>query len=202
MTRRAARIYDTPGYLLHATAWRETSLVIQAFSRDHGIMTLVAKGAKRPHSQLRPVLSAFQPLLLSWTGVRDVKTLTRAEANGLTPLRGRAFMSAWYMNELILRLLAREDPHPVVFDAYQLALQDLSISANPDTQGALPLTTILRRFEWTLLQEAGYGLDLPAPDFNNPQEVREIRAPLRDRLDQLLERPLLTRRVLLDLYGS
>src|SRR5699024_11687839 len=117
-------------------------------------------------------------------------------------LCGSAFMSAWYMNELILRLLAREDPHPVVFDAYQLALQDLSISANPDTQGALPLTAILRRFEWTLLQEAGYGLDLPAPDFNNPQEVREIRAPLRDRLDQLLERPLLTRRVLLDLYGS
>jgi|SRR5690625_785334 len=202
MTKRAGRIYDAPGYLLHATSWRETSLVIQAFSRDYGVMTLVARGAKRPHSQLRPVLSAFQPLLLSWTGVREVKTLTRAEANGLTPLRGRAFMSAWYMNELILRLLAREDPHPAIFDAYRQALHDLSMASNTNIKGALPLTAALRRFEWTLLQEAGYGLDMPIPDFADAQAVRRVRGPLRDRLDQLLERPLLTRRVLLDLYGS
>ena len=99
--------------MLHATAWRETSLIVQTFSRDHGCVAMVAKGAKRPYSVLRPVLSAFQPLLLSWTGNGEVKTLTRAEIMGVRALSGTALMSAWYMNELLLRLLPREDAHPL-----------------------------------------------------------------------------------------
>ena len=87
---------------------------------------MVAKGAKRPYSVLRPVLSAFQPLLLSWTGNGEVKTLTRAEIMGIRPLGGTALMSAWYMNELLLRLLPREDAHPLLYDAYDMALQQLS----------------------------------------------------------------------------
>ena len=106
--------------MLHATAWRETS----SFKPSRAIMA-VAMVAKRPYSVLRPVLSAFQPLLLSWTGNGEVKTLTRAEIMGIRPL-GTALMSAWYMNELLLRLLPREDAHPLLYDAYDMALQQLS----------------------------------------------------------------------------
>lgn len=200
MSRRTHRVQDTTAYLLHATAWRETSLIIQAFTREHGVVALVAKGAKRPHSVLRPVLSAFQPLSVSWSGSGEVKTLTRADCIGILPLQGRAFMSAWYMNELLLRLLPREDPHPVLFDAYREALEQLADVA--ETAVRLPVSGSLRRFEWILLQETGYGLDQNMPDFADPDQERCLRPVLRERLDDLLGRPLLTRKVLMELYRS
>ncbi len=138
MSRRVLRVLETPGYVLHATAWRETSLIVQAFSRDHGWVSMVAKGAKRPHSVLRPALSVFQPLLLSWTGAGEMKTLTRAECAGVHPLPGSAMMSCWYMNELLFRLLPREDPHPGLFDAYVIALQRLA--AGQAAAGRHPLS--------------------------------------------------------------
>lgn len=200
MSKRTNRVQDTTGYLLHSTAWRETSLIIQLFTRQHGVMALVAKGAKRPHSVLRPVLSAFQPLNVSWSGAGEIKTLTRADCVGILPLQGRAFMSAWYMNELVLRLLPREDAHPLLFDAYQTALEQLAgIDALPER---LPVPGVLRRFEWILLQETGYGLDQDVPDFSDPDQERELRPLLRERLDDLLGRPLLTRKVLMELYRS
>src|SRR5699024_384382 len=104
MTERRQRADDVPAFLLHATPWRETSLVINAFTRDYGVVGMVARGAKRPQSQLRPVLGAFQPLRLSWSGARELKTLRRAESAGIMPLAGRAYMSGWYLNELVLRL--------------------------------------------------------------------------------------------------
>ena len=192
MSRRLVRVHETPGYVLHATAWRETSLIVQAFSRDHGWVTLVAKGAKRPHSVLRPALSVFQPLLLSWSGATEVKTMTRAECAGVHPLPGPAMMSCWYMNELMFRLLPREDPHPGLFDAYVIALQQLA--AGQTAAGAL------RKFEWTLLQETGYGLDQEPPDFDDAQQEPQLRAQLRERLaEHLAGRPLATRQVLLAL---
>lgn len=152
----------------------------------------MAKGAKRPYSTLRSVLSGFQPLLLSWTGAAEVKTLTRAETLGVRPLAGRALMSAWYLNELVLRLLPREDPHPLLYDAYDAALIQLAAGG-----GA---AAALRRFEWVLLQETGYGVDEPAPDFNDPALEPELRRSLRERLDELLSgRPLRTRKVLMEL---
>lgn len=200
MTRRSHRVQDTTGYLLHSTAWRETSLIIQLFTRQYGVVALVAKGAKRPHSVLRPVLSAFQPLSVSWSGAGEVKTLTRADCVGILPLQGRAFMSAWYMNELLLRLLPREDPHPQLFDAYQSALEQLAeVDVSLDR---LPMPSVLRRFEWILLQETGYGLDRDMPDFSDPDQERVIRPLLRERLDEQLGRPLLTRKVLMELYRS
>lgn len=198
MSKRAHRVHDAPAWLLHATAWRETSLIIQTFSEQYGVLAMVAKGAKRPHSILRPVLSAFQPLLLSWTGGGEVKTLTRAEPAGVLPLAGRAFMSAWYMNELLLRLLPREDPHPVLFTAYKDALTELAGGAGQS--GPVSASAALRRFEWVLLQETGYGLDRQRPDFNDPAQEREARQILRQRLDELLGRPLLTRKVMMELY--
>ncbi|HEY9278867.1 MAG TPA: DNA repair protein RecO [Eoetvoesiella sp.] len=192
MSRRTQRVQDEAGFLLHASAWRETSLIIQTFTRNYGNVALVAKGAKRPYSVLRPVLSAFQPLALSWSGAGEVKTLIRAECAGIRPLGGRAFMSAWYMNELLLRSLPREDPHPVLYDAYDMALQQLAQGSK--AAGAL------RRFEWTLLNETGYGVDEPDPDFDDPGAEPSLRLSLRERLNELLAgRPLLTRRVLMEL---
>ena len=192
MSRRAHRVQDSFAYMLHATPWRETSLIVQAFSRDHGCVAMVAKGAKRPYSVLRPVLSAFQPLALSWTGSNEVKTLTRAETAGIRPLTGASLMSAWYMNELILRLLPREDAHPVLFDAYDMALEQLALGTRA--------SSALRQFEWTLLRETGYGIDADAPDFDDPTKEPALRRDLRERLaEQLAGRPLSTRQVLLDL---
>ena len=192
MNKRALRVQDSFAYMLHATAWRETSLVIQVFSRSHGCLALVAKGAKRPYSILRPVLSAFQPLALSWSGGGEVKTLTRAEVSGVRPLAGGALMSAWYMNELLLRLLPREDAHPVLFDAYDTALAQLASGSRA--------SAALRRFEWVLLRETGYGLDDAEPDFGDAATEPELRRALRERLEaNLAGRPLATRRVLMDL---
>lgn len=193
MSSRRQRVLDAPGYVLHTSPWRETSLILQAFTAGHGRVSLVAKGAKRPYSTLRPVLVCFQPLVLSWSGSSEIHTLVRAESGPVRLLSGRAMMSAWYMNELILRLLAREDPHPGVFAAYEQALDRLS-----DGEGGAPAPT-LRRFEWTLLEQTGYGVDESAPDFEDPVIEPALRQSLRERLDALLEAPLRTREVLMDL---
>lgn len=191
MSSRAQRIRDVGAYMLHASAWRETSLIVQIFTRDHGNVAMVAKGAKRPYSALRPILAAFQPLVVSWSGGGEVKTLTRADLAGIRPLAGRSLMSAWYMNELLLRLLPREDPHPGLYDAYDAALRALEQGSNA--------ASALRRFEWTLLEETGYGMGGEVPSFEEPAEERRMRAVLRAQLDELLNRPLRTRQVMLDL---
>lgn len=191
MSSRGQRVSHVGAYLLHSSAWRETSLIVQIFTREHGNVAMVAKGAKRPYSALRAVLVAFQPMIVSWSGGGEVKTLTRAELAGIRQLRGRALMSAWYMNELLLRMLPREDPHPVLYDAYDLALKALEEGAS--AAGAL------RRFEWTLLEETGYGLGGDMPAFDDVAEERRMRSVLRARLDELLGRPLRTRTVMLEL---
>lgn len=191
MSSRAQRVHHVGAYMLHASAWRETSLIVQIFTRDHGNVAMAAKGAKRPYSALRPVLAAFQPLIVSWSGAGEIKTLTRADLAGIRQLGGRSLMSAWYMNELLLRLLPREDPHPVLYDAYGAALEALEQGAS--AAGAL------RRFEWILLEETGYGLGGGMPAFDEPGEEKRMRAILRSRLDELLGRPLRTRTVMLEL---
>ena len=142
-----------PGFVLHSYPYSETSLLIESFTRDHGRVPLIAKGAKRPQSIWRGVLLAFQPLLISWSGKGDVKTLTGAEWQGGLPLlQGGALACGFYLNELLLKLLAREDPHPRLFDDYRVALEGL---AGPGDQA-----TCLRRFELHLLRELGYGMSL------------------------------------------
>src|SRR4029077_6076180 len=112
-----------PGFVLHGYPFRETSLVLEVFTAAHGRVALMARGARRPRSSLRGVLLAFQPLLLSWTGRSDLRTLVAAEWEGAyAPLRGEALMCGFYLNELILRLLPRDDAHEDVYGAYREAL--------------------------------------------------------------------------------
>jgi len=150
--RAAAGRHDTePAFVLHAYPFRETSLIVEAFSRNFGRVGLVAKGARRPKSSLRGLLLAFQPLLLSWTGKAELRTLTRAEwQGGQPPLPGLALICGFYLNELLLKLLPREDPHERLFDYYQHAL--LALAREPEP------TVVLRRFELRLLTELGYAL--------------------------------------------
>ncbi len=149
------RIDQQPGFVLHSYPYRETSLIVEVFSRDHGRIGLVAKGARRPMSQLRGVLMAFQPLLIDWSGGGEMKTLVRAEWQGGQPLLGgQALLCAYYLNELLMRLLPREDPHPTLYRAYGDALRALAAGEGQEV--------ILRRFELALLQELGYGLQLDA----------------------------------------
>lgn len=149
------RVDDQRAYLLHSYPYSETSLILDTFSRDHGRVPLLARGARRPRAALRGVLIGFQPLELGWFGAGEVKTLAKAEWLGGVPLlAGRCLLLGYYLNELLMKLLPREDGHPVLFDAYEAALLALA-------QGAADAPE-LRRFEKILLREIGYGLNLEA----------------------------------------
>lgn len=148
------RVQDEPVYVLHSYPWKETSLLLDAFSRRHGRVALVAKGAKRPTSALRAVLLGFQPCQAGWSGRGEVRTLTRAEwVGGLAPLAGLPLLCGFYFNELLVRLLAREDAHERLFDAYHDAVA--ALAARPQARPA-ELESVLRDFEFALLRELGY----------------------------------------------
>lgn len=145
-----------PAFVLHTYPYRETSLIVEAFTEHAGRVAMVARGAKRPRSELRGVLQAFQPLSLSWAGVAELKTLIKAEWCGGLPLPGgAALLCGFYLNELLLKLLAREDPHAPLWNEYGSALRALTADAQPSAQAAT-----LRRFELRLLAELGYALAL------------------------------------------
>lgn len=145
------RIQDEAAFVLHSYPFRETSLVLEVFSRQHGRVPLVARGARRPRSALRGLLMSFQPLSLSWFGKHELRTLHSAEWQGGQPqLQGTALMCGFYLNELLLNLTARDDPHESLFDYYRQTLQRL---AQEDDHA-----TTLRCFEKHLLQELGYAL--------------------------------------------
>ena len=147
------RVDGQPAYVLHTHPFRETSLIIEAFTRDHGRIALVARGARRPRSAMRGLLMAFQPVELGWFGQGEMRTLAKVEWIGGQPLlQARALLLGYYMNELLLKLLPREDAHPALFQAYAEAVYALAIGE--------PSQASLRRFEKTLLKELGYGLTL------------------------------------------
>lgn len=147
------RIAEQPAFVLHSYPYRETSLIIDVFSRDHGRLALVAKGAKRPHSALRGVLQTFQPLSMSWSGKSEMRTLTGAEwVGGMLPLRGDALLCGFYVNELLVKFCAREDSHPQLFHHYVVTLTRLAHDEPP--------VQVLRSFERVLLRETGYAMAL------------------------------------------
>lgn len=153
MSRTTHRIHAVSGFVLHSYPFRETSLIVECWTEEHGRVPLVARGARRPHSALRGQLQAFMPLLLDWSGKNELRTLHRAEwQGGMLAPRGMALLCGFYINELMLKLLARDDPHPVLFAWYHHALQQLT-RAEHANQCAI----ILRQFEQQLLQELGYA---------------------------------------------
>lgn len=157
-------------YVLHNRAWRDTSLIVEAFSREHGRMGLVARGARRARSGLASILQPFQPLLLSWSGSGELATLAKAEATTpLAPLTGRRLLAGLYLNELLTRLLQRHDPHPDLYAVYDWSVRALSEIAPPSlAEPAMQVRDVpednardeivLRVFEKRLLRELGYGL--------------------------------------------
>ncbi|MEO6929540.1 MAG: DNA repair protein RecO [Casimicrobiaceae bacterium] len=152
-THATARIDDEPAFVLHTYPYRETSVIVEAWSANHGRVALIARGAKRGRSELRGTLQAFQPLALGWMGSRELKTLIRAEWLGGMPLpAGSALLCAFYLNELLLKLLPREDSHPALYADYAAALGALAEGAEQ--------APLLRRFELALLQAIGYALNL------------------------------------------
>jgi DNA repair protein RecO (recombination protein O) len=144
------RIADEPAYVLHRYDWSETSLILEVFTRHHGRVALVAKGAKRPTSSFRPVLLPLQPLSLAFGGDGDIRTLKSAEwVGGHVMPTGEALLSGYYLNELLMRLTARDDPHPALFEVYAAAVRLLA-SGDPEA-----LQWALRAFELLLLKSMG-----------------------------------------------
>ena len=147
MKRRAEH---EPGFVLHAYPYKETSLIVEAFTRRFGRVGLLARGARRPRSMLRGVLLAFHPLRMTWSASAELGTLISAEwGGGQATLAGPGLMCGFYINELLLRLLPRDDPHEALFDAYGAALSRLAAGE--------PQAPVLRSFERRMLGELGYA---------------------------------------------
>jgi len=147
------RIAQEPAFVLHHHDYAETSLLLEVFTRTHGRLGLLAKGARRARSPLRNALIPFQPLVVSFSGRGELPTLSAAEPPAPAPaLAGELLFCGLYLNELLLRLLHRHDPHEHLFDLYAEALGQLA--ANTRTEA------VLRVFEKRLLEEIGYGLVL------------------------------------------
>jgi DNA repair protein RecO (recombination protein O) len=146
------RVLLEPAFLLHQRDYRDSSRIVEFLARDHGRVCLFAKGARRPGGSLAALLQPFVPLLLSWSGPGDGGTLTGAELGGPPrALPAAALMSGFYLNELVLRLLAREDPHPGLYDCYARALAGLAAPGGE--------SRALRLFEKRLLEVLGLGID-------------------------------------------
>jgi len=144
------RIADEPAFVLHRYDWSESSVILETFTRHYGRVAVVAKGAKRPSSSFRPVLLPLQPLRLNFGGEGDIRALKSAEwVGGHVMPTGDALMSGYYLNELVLTLLARDDSHTGLFDIYAMAVRLLAAE-----HGEI-LQTVLRSFELLLLREIG-----------------------------------------------
>jgi DNA repair protein RecO (recombination protein O) len=153
MSRSVRRIELTPGYVLHHRPWRDTSRILEVLTREHGRLTLFARGVRGPTARLAAVLQPFQRLLLSWSGRGEAPNLTGAErtAHGQA-LPAGTLLAAFYLNELLLKLTTRHDAQPELFDHYDLTLERLRTGA--------ALEPCLRVFEKRLLEVLGYGVDL------------------------------------------
>ena len=159
----ARRVWLAPGYILHQYPYRDTSRIVEVFTAEHGRLTLFARGANGPKSAIKGLLRPFQRLLLSWSGKSEACQLVTAEVDGqITSLPARRLMSGFYLNELLLKLTERCDPHPQIFFSYATCMQSLC------SGDAVEAT--LRRFEKRLLNDLGYGLDLAQTAEGQPVE--------------------------------
>ncbi len=167
-----SRVDLEPSYVLHARAYRETSQILEIFTAGFGRIGLIARGARRPKSAFRGLLNPFQPLRLSWSGRGELLTLRDADLGGIAAdLVGDQVMAGFYVNELLMKLLQRGDPHPELFVHYATLIAQVG-------QGEA-LELLLRRFELQLLSEIGYALDLERDAVNHvplrPDQYYEFR---------------------------
>jgi DNA repair protein RecO (recombination protein O) len=147
------RIFLHPAFILHSRPYRETSVLLDLFTQEHGRLTAVAKGVRTSRSRLKSMLQPFTPLLMSWQGKGELVTLTGVEPNGCcTPLKGECLLSGLYLNELLMRVLHKFVPQPQLYTNYQETLIEL--------QGSRLEQKALRLFEKKLLEELGYGIPL------------------------------------------
>jgi DNA repair protein RecO (recombination protein O) len=162
----------TLAYLLHTRPWRETSLLADALTQDFGRITLIVKGAKRPHSPLRGLLEPFVPVRIQFTGKLGIKQLSHAHwVQALNPIHPSHTLHAWYLSELCLRALGEDDPMPIVFFAYHRAIQALAmISPDENAQG------LLRQFEHQLLLALGLWPDAKVDALGQPLRAQAAYA--------------------------
>ena len=145
-----------PAFVLHTRPYQETSILVDLFTRSYGRLNAIAKGAKRPKSPLRSVLTPASKLSVSLSGKSELKTLSSVEIIDHFQLNnGVSFNSVIYVNELIIKATEKEDPHAVIFDDYEILLKKLSHQYDQ-----VDMEQNLRNFELNLLQEMGYGIDL------------------------------------------
>lgn len=145
------QVHQEPAYVLHRRPYRETSLLVDLFTLNHGKVGVIARGANAARSALKAQLQPFQPLLVDWTGRSDLKTLTQVDTRpGVQLGHGKALYSGFYLNELLQKLLSPYDPAQDLFAAYLEALETLS-AVRSDVE------PVLRRFEMRMADELGYG---------------------------------------------
>ena len=148
MTQRT-RVSLEPAWILHHYPYRDSSLLLEVFSHEYGRIGLIARGARSAKGRWQNQLQMLRPLLLSWSMRGELGTLTGVDSRGgMDVFPGRQVLCACYLNELLMRLLTRHDPHPELFGAYEDALLMLGSAEEP----------ALRLFEKRLLQALGYGL--------------------------------------------
>jgi DNA repair protein RecO (recombination protein O) len=172
MSRNPNRIQLTPAYVLHHHPYRDTSRILEVLTREHGRLSLFAKGVRGPRAKLAALVQPFRLLLVSWSGRGEAPQLTGAE-NGEREagLPSRALLPGFYLNELVLKLTTRHDPLPALFEAYREAIAGLRADAAPDRA--------LRVFEKRLLDVTGYGLDLAAVDAGGWYQFRPSQGLFR-----------------------
>jgi len=164
------RVHKEPGFVIHTRPYSESSLFVELFTRQYGRLTTIAKGARRQKSKFRGALLPFRPLSTGWTGKGELPVLTLAEPAGLwAEIRGQSIPCGFYVNELIIKLLHRFDPHPELFDYYAETMARLRRGEARES--------ILRLFEKRLLGEIGYAMNLE----HEADRQREIRPDGRYR---------------------
>ncbi|MGB5276633.1 MAG: DNA repair protein RecO [Gammaproteobacteria bacterium] len=182
-----------PAYILHKRPYRETSQILEVFSRNHGRLSLMSRGSRGPRSRTRALLQPFRPLLLSWYGrgeMPNLRSVDVADAS-LPELTGKALLSAMYLNELLTIFLHRSDVHEVLFTQYHETLYVL--------QHAPALEVVLRYFEKNMLQQLGFGLNLDH-DADSGEPVRSDfdyayhveHGPVQCQPDQHRQQPVLS----------
>ena len=183
-----SRVILHPVFILHARLFKDSSLLLDALTKDHGRISLLAHGVRsKTRRSLRGILQPFVPLLMSWSGKTELLTMGSVEAVGLPYyLNGKKLISGFYLNELVMRLLHRYDPHPNIYNAYKNAL--ISLQEN----NSIELT--LRLFEQCFLKELGYGISLEI--FDDVEVLRKAKYLMRAALKTLLGEKIIKSREL------